>query len=89
MPVLRLPRGQLQRWPVLPLDIPSRPPQRPWRGWFLFGALLLATLVIVSHGCHGSDHDDEPAWFRLPGASKETKGSAAKPLSSLGDRLLP
>ena len=28
----------------------------PWRWAWL---LMLATWVIVAHGCHGGDHDDE------------------------------
>ncbi len=52
-------------WLVLPLELAGRPPRPPRRFWFLLGALLLAGIVILAHGCHGSDHDDEPAWFVL------------------------
>jgi hypothetical protein len=30
---------------------------RPWR-WFVVLALL-ATLIVIAHGCHGPDVDDE------------------------------
>ncbi len=78
MPVLQSPQGQRGSRPVLLPDGPFRPPQQPRRGWFIFGALLVATLVIVSHGCHAGDHDDEPAWFRQLRPRKKTLDSSRK-----------
>lgn len=69
--------GERWAWPLWPrsgpLDFPARPPRRPRRGWFFFGALLLAGLVVVAHGCHAGDHDDEPAWFYLVGRKSPSR----------------
>lgn len=33
------------------------------RSWFAWGMVLLTSLVIVAHGCHGPDEDHEPTAF--------------------------
>src|SRR5207249_1409901 len=71
MPVLVAPRGRLELWPMFPLDVRSGPPRDPRYGLLFLVVLLLATLVIVAHGCHPGDHDDEPAWYRFPPRSSK------------------
>jgi hypothetical protein len=88
MPALPMPQGRpacllrtdRRGWPLLPLDFPGRPPRRPGRRWFFFAALLLAALIILAHGCHPGEHDDEPGWFFRPRPRDSSKTRPQQPI---------
>jgi hypothetical protein len=55
-------RTETQSRPYQRLEILSPPPRsRSHLGLWRLGVVGIATLIIVGHGCHGGDHDDEPA----------------------------
>jgi hypothetical protein len=61
--------------PPLPRVRPECPP-RPWRWRAL---LALAVCVILCHGCHGEDVDDEAGVFLRPRRAQEHAAPALVP----------